>query len=168
MSWRDCSGFNYAGTKCTKYHGCGLIGCPAEDAEAERNKREIKGATQPIKIGASIPVSMLREKFLTNGTSAVLKLGRELFGDALTDAQIVAIGRREATLRGFTPTLTYHDKPCVTCRGLGFFTSHGEPGRQISRRELSDDPSCPTCGGDGFAPPIDRTETEELRRKVGR
>lgn len=160
-----------------------MLGCPAEGVSHAKGcewnpvggsdctcgASEIKGPSQPIRIGASIPVSMLREKFLAGGGLApVIKLGREIFGDDLTDAQIIAISGKEATLRGFTPTLTYHDQPCATCRGLGFLTSHGEPGRQISRRELSNDPSCPTCGGDGFAPPIERTETEDLRRKVGR
>lgn len=154
MSWRDCSGFNYVGDRCTATHGCGLIGCPAEGTKdrarreakvKQLNEDEIKGTTQPIRIGASIPVSILRERFLDTGVNHVIKIGREMFGDGLTDAQLVAIARKEATLRGFTPTLTYHDKRCETCGGRGYNETNN----------LQSEP-CASCGGDGFAPPIGR------------
>lgn len=102
-----------------------------------RDQREIKGNTQPLKIGASLPVGTIRAAYLDSLIEAI-RTGREIFGDTITDAQIVAIARGEATLRGWTPNITYHSEPCQTCRGQSH--AGGE--------------DCLTCRGDGFAPPF--------------
>lgn len=115
-----------------------------------------------VRIGASIPVSLIRGAYdravdgaPTNRHSAAqvvaaaeraaLEVGRKCFGDAdpddsTYDAQILAIARREATLRGTTPHITYHDEKCERCGGTGELRAEGKRDR------------CVTCLGDGFAP----------------
>ena len=80
-----------------------------------------------------------------------LAAGLERLPD-LSEEQLLRLARREATLRGAGAHVTYHDVPCTTCHGEG-----------VVRRAVSTSAksvigvraeSCPTCGGDGFSPPL--------------
>lgn len=102
----------------------------ALDAHAER--------TEPMRVGASLPVGLIRDAYREGGKAKAIKVGRECFQDSADgkwDGKIIAIARCEATLRGYTPAISYHDEPCATCKGRG-------------------DHDCKACRGDGFAPPI--------------
>ena len=76
----------------------------------------------PLRMGASIPVILIRREYETTddkekGLAAALKLGRDIFeAGTITDEQLTKIAKGEATLRGFTDTgITYHDRPCTLC-----------------------------------------------------
>ena len=74
-----------------------------------------------LHIGASMPVALIRQAFETGGQAKAITVGRECFIEGtITDAQILAIAQREATLRGFSHSgITFHDQRCVACRGRG-------------------------------------------------
>ena len=108
---------------------------------AEIRAIDAKGETTPMRIGASIPVVLIRRDFQEKGLAAALETGRACFyAGSITDEQIAAIAREEATLRGYSDTgISYHDKPCATCGGKG-----------KAKKPVN---LCSTCEGDGFAPP---------------
>lgn len=145
------------------------------------------GAFRPLRIGASMPVRMLREAYqdardtaisrfnlheskqetaarrrnaIAAGERAALTVGRNLFPDrdgdsndviAERDRKVLAIAKKQATLRGWNDTgLSFHEVPCEACKGDGY-----RPERK-TQHEL-----CDQCGGDGFAPPIATTRRDE-------
>jgi len=101
----------------------------------------------PIRIGASLIVGMLRADYQKGGDALALDTGRQCL-EGVPDAQILAIAREDATLRGFSHTgITYHDVPCAACNKEGRVPryAHKPEGSRMA---------CPTCDGDGFAPPV--------------
>lgn len=117
-----------------------------------------------ISIGASMIVSFIREAYekaldTKASTLRAARMSLEYFAETkaieafceLMGAENVArvglpvvsdmarkIGRRQATLRGYTDTgITYHDTPCASCGS--------DPAKAAG---------CIACNGDGFAPAI--------------
>lgn len=129
-------------------------------ATKSKSKLSYEGVT-PIRVGASLPVILIRDAYdkqppKTRGKGsaqidsanlareqAALVVGHDVIPTA-TDEQIIKIATGNATLRGFSDTgITYHDEPCVNCKGAGT----PAPTRAI----------CRDCNGDGFAPPTRET-----------
>ncbi len=71
MSWRDCSGFDRVGRKCTASIGCGLIGCPYTPL--------ITGISPATKKYLSIGFEMLKLSFIE--TQAAVKALLETMTD---------------------------------------------------------------------------------------
>lgn len=127
-----------------------------------------------IRLGASVPVTLIRRDFEAYGAAKAIATGRECFIEGtITDEQILAIARKVATLRGFSDTgITYHDQRCTTCEGYGEVPlSYGEARLRARQRVtgldrvledrraaqaalLTGRVRCPDCKGDGFAPSI--------------
>jgi hypothetical protein len=129
-----------------------LTHAQAVAAELLEDAREAAKVKIPMRFGSSIPVVLIRRENDEKGLDAAIKIGHECFIEGtITDAQIVAIALGKATLRGFSNTgITYHDELCATCRGKGKVT------RASSNPAMRgfETPPCPTCEGDGFAPPM--------------
>ncbi len=102
----------------------------------------------PMRVGASVPVTLVREAYARGGAQEALEVGRACI-TGVADWMIIAIGQGKATLRGWShpgpeyppdrnyPGITYHDKPCAWCKG---------------KRSMPN--TCSACAGDGFAPPL--------------
>jgi DnaJ-class molecular chaperone len=71
---------------------------------------------------------------------------------SLTDSQILKVALGDATLRYNRGRWTFHEVPCQMCRGRGKLRE----GVIVTRggRRKRTDVACPTCGGDGFSPPV--------------
>jgi hypothetical protein len=136
--------------------GAELAGDLKREAAAHADVLEAisSGLTRPpgkeLRIGASIPIALIRQAFDTSGQAKAITVGRECFIEGtITDDQIIAVAERRATLRGFNDTgITYHNQKCEACRGQGWVARSMQ--NPMAARPVID---CQTCKGDGFAPP---------------
>lgn len=192
--------FGVVGPFCNVEHREEWLEANPTQADKERKKSEPKsepvGTSREMRIGASLPLRLIRADYQIEGISKALDTGRACFTNkdgtcGLTDAQILAIAREEATLRGWSPPgVDYCDKPCETCKGKGKVQKYtlcslcNQPKeRHVGAADLlPDDPAelithtfesrpdrgpfvaCPTCQGDGFAPPYDAAKYDAQRR----
>lgn len=119
------------------------------DQVTKKKTEGFEPSTREMRIGAGWVVHHLRSTFQSDGKDAMIKTARAcgFDPDLIADDQLVAIADETATLRGYSPPgFSYHAEACATCKMKGKITAPDSPtNRQVP---------CPTCEGDGFAPPI--------------